>query len=101
MIKVVVQVYRRAGFQVIQALMDGKFELLQGNLAYSGKVLNTTAGDKNAGEAECYIRTIKELMRGIHSPLLHQHVPPWLVTEMGKHAMFWLNAFWQEIAVIG
>ena len=51
-IKAVVQIYRRAGFQVTQSLMDGKFESLHGKLADCGIALNTTASDEHVGEAE-------------------------------------------------
>ena len=50
--KAVVQIYRRAGFQVTQSLMDGKFESLHGKLADCGIALNTTARDEHVGEVE-------------------------------------------------
>ena len=50
--KAVVQIYRRAGFQVTQSLMDGEFESLRGKLADCGIVLNTTARDEHVGEVE-------------------------------------------------
>ena len=57
-IKAVAQIYHRGGFQVMQALMDGEFEPLRGNLADCGIALNSTARDEHVGEAEQYIRTI-------------------------------------------
>jgi len=40
--KAVLQVYRRAGFVVTHALMDGEFELLRGVLSECEVALNTT-----------------------------------------------------------
>ena len=50
--KAVAQIYQRAGFQVMQALIEGEFEPLRGNLADCGIALNSTARDEHVGEAE-------------------------------------------------
>lgn len=92
-IKNVLQIYRRAGFQVNQALMDGEFEPMRGDLAELGVALNTTARDEHVGDIERFIRTIKECMRATYNTLPYRNMPPRLIIEMAKHAVFWINAF--------
>jgi len=99
--KAVLQVYCRAGFVVTQALMDGEFELLRGELAECKVTLNTIAREEHIGDIEQYIRTIKERMRGIYNTLPFRNVPPRLVIEMAKHTVFWLNAFPQPNGIGG
>jgi len=50
--KAVLQVYRRAGFVVTHALMDGEFELLRGELAECKVALNITAQEEHVGDIE-------------------------------------------------
>jgi hypothetical protein len=85
--------YKRAGFRVSTALMDGEFEPMRGDLADLGVTLNQTAHDEHVGDIERYIRTLKERMHAIYNTLPLTHMPPCLVIEMAKHAMYWLNAF--------
>ena len=66
---------------------------MRGELAEIGVVLNTNAHDKHVGDIERFIQMIKEWMRAIYNTLPHKNMPPRLVTEMAKHAVFWLNAF--------
>ena len=61
-IKAVATVYKRAGFHVTTSLMDGEFEAMHGDLADIGIALNETARDEHVGEAERFIRTLKERM---------------------------------------
>ena len=89
----VIQVYRRGGFQVIAALMDGEFAPLGGELAALGVALNTTAQDEHVGEVERYIRTVKERMRATYNTLPFRHIPARIVIEMARAAIYWLNAF--------
>lgn len=100
-LKNVGQVYRRAGFHVTQALMDGEFEPLCGELAEVGIALNTTARDEHVGDVERFIRTVKERMRAMYNTLPFLHIPPRLIIEMAKHAVFWLNAFPQANGIGG
>ena len=89
----VVTLYRKAGFKVTTALMDGEFVPLRGGLAEIGVALNETSRDEHVGDIERYIRTIKERMRSIYNTLPFHKVPARLVIEMAKTAVFWLNAF--------
>ena len=82
-----------AGFRITQAFMDGEFEPLRGDLAAIGVALNTTAQDEHVGDIEHFIQTIKERMRATYNTLPYHNMPPRLVIEMAKHAVFWLNAF--------
>ena len=92
-IKAVLQVYHRAGFVVTLALMDGEFDGLRGEMAEYEVALNTTARNEHVGDVERYIRTIKDRMQAIYNTLPYQNIPPRLVIEMAKNAVFWLNAF--------
>ena len=92
-IKGVVSLYQKAGFKVTTALMDGEFVPLRGGLADLGLRLNETSRDEHVGDIERYIRTVKERMRAIYNTLPFQKVPAWLVIEMAKTAVFWMNAF--------
>ena len=92
-IATVVTLYRKAGFTVTTALMDGEFVPLRGGLAEIGITLNETSRDEHVGDIERYIRTVKERMRAIYNTLPFDKVPARLVIEMAKTAIFWLNAF--------
>ena len=92
-IKGVVSLYRKAGFKVTTAPMDGEFMPLCGGLAELGLRLNETSRDDHVGDIERYIRMVKERMRAIYNTLPFQKIPAWLVIEMAKTAVFWLNAF--------
>ena len=92
-IKGVVTLYRKAGFTVTTALMDGEFVPLRGGLAELGLRLNETSRDEHIGDIERYIRTVKECMRATYNTLPFQKIPARLVIEMVKTAVFWLNAF--------
>ena len=89
----VATLYRKAGFKVTTALMDGEFVPLRGGLAEIGITLNETSRDEHVGDIERYIRTIKERMRSIYNTMPFHKVPAHLVIEMAKTAVFWLNAF--------
>ena len=92
-IKGVISLYRKAGFKVTVALMDGEFVPLCGGLAELGIRLNETSRDEHVRDIEQYIRTVKERMRAIYNTLPFQKIPARLVIEMAKTAVFWLNAF--------
>ena len=92
-IKGVVSLYHKAGFKVTTALMHGEFVPLCGGLAELGLRLNETSRDEHVGDIEQYIRTVKERMQAIYNTLPFHKIPAWLVIEMAKTAMFWLNAF--------
>ena len=92
-IATVVTLYRKAGFTVTTALMDGEFVPLRGGLAEIGITLNETSRDEHVGDIERYIRTVKERMRSIYNTMPFHKVPARLVIEMAKTAVFWLNAF--------
>ena len=98
-IKGVISLYKKAGFKVTVALMDGEFVPLRGGLAELGIRLNETSRDEHVGDVERYIRTVKERMRAIYNTLPFQKIPARLVIEMAKTAVFWLNAFPTEKGV--
>jgi hypothetical protein len=93
-IKSVATVYKCAGFHITTALMDGEFELMHGDLANLGIALNEAACDEHIGDVERFIRTLKEPpFFAIYNTLPFTNMPPCLVIEMAKHAVYWLNAF--------
>jgi hypothetical protein len=92
-IQSVTTVYKRAGFRVLTTMMDGEFEAMRGDLADLGIALNEAARDEHVGEIERFIRTLKERMRAIYNSLPFTNMPPRIVIEMAKHAVYWLNAF--------
>ena len=59
-IKGVISLYKKAGFKVTVALMDGELVPLRGGLAELGIRLNETSKDEHVGDVERYIRTVKE-----------------------------------------
>ena len=73
------------------ALMDGEFGHLHGELASMGVTLNKTSWDEHVGDIERYIQTVKERMRAIYNTLPFNKIPAWLVVEMAKASVFWLN----------
>ena len=92
-IPTVVTLYRKAGFTVTTALMDGEFVPLRGGLAEIGITLNETSRDEHVGDIERYICTVKERMRAIYNTMPFHKVPVRLVIKMAKTAVFWLDAF--------
>ena len=95
-IKGAVSLYRKAGFKGTKGttvLMDGEFVPLRGGLAELSLRLNETSRDEHVGDIERYIWMVKERMQAIYNTLPFQKIPAWLVIEMAKAAMFWLNAF--------
>ena len=68
--------------------MDGEFERIHEPLADVGIQLNMTSRDEHVGEIECYIHVVKERVRAIYNTLLFTHMPPRLILEMAKSAVF-------------
>ena len=73
--------------------MDGEFERSCKSLADVGIQLNMASRDEHIGEIECYIHVVKERVQAIYNTLPFTHMPPRLVLEMAKSAVFWLNSF--------
>ena len=92
-IKGVVTLYRKAGFKVTTALMDGEFVPLCSGLMELGLRLNETSRDEHVGDIERCIQMVKERMRAIYNTLPFQKIPARLIIEMAKTAVFWLNTF--------
>ena len=75
--------------------MDGKFEAMRGDLADLKIALNKTASrDEHIGNIKRFIRMlVKERMQAIYNTLPFNNMPPQIIIEMAKHAVYWLNAF--------
>ena len=74
---------------------------MHGELSELETALSTTACNEHVGDIERYIRMIKEQMRANYNTLPYQNIPPRLIIEMAKHALFWLNSFPQPNAARG
>ena len=88
-----VTLYRKAGFTVTTALMDGEFVPLRRGLAEIGITLNETSRDEHVGDIERYICTVTERMMVIYNTIPFHKALARLVVKMAKTAIFWLNAF--------
>jgi hypothetical protein len=90
-----VQVYKQRGFSMSLGLTDGEFDTsgIRESLAGEGVALDLTGRDEHVGDIERYVRTMKERMRATYNTLPFTHMPPRLVIEMAKQAVFWLHSF--------
>jgi hypothetical protein len=90
-----VRVYKQRRFSVSLGLTDGEFDTpgIRESLAGEGVALNSTGHDEHVGDIERYIRTVKEQMCATYNTLPFTHMPPHLVIEMAKQAVFWLHLF--------
>jgi len=93
LVKQIKQLYMQRGFQLIDILMDGQFEPLQGDLAAMGIQLNTVSNDEHVSEIKHYIRTVKECVQSIYNTLPFQWMPGHLIIEMLSSSILWLNMF--------
>ena len=94
-IKRIVGVLRRGDLRPRVLLFDGAlaYESFQHRLNMLGIQLNTTAQDEHVGEAERFIRTVKDRMRSAFNMLPYATVPKVMVIELAKFVVFWLNSF--------
>ena len=91
--KAIIGTYVTRGFRVTIILADNQFESMRGDLADLHATLHITSRDEHVPEVERYNRTIKERVRGNHTMLPYQHLPPIFVIEMVYNAVFWRNMF--------
>jgi len=91
--KAIIGAYVSRGFRVTIILADNQFESMRGDLANLHAVLHITSRDEHVPEIERFNRTIKERVRGNHTTLPFQHLPPIFVIEMVYNAVFWRNMF--------
>ena len=73
--------------------MDSQFESSRAALKELGVAINITSRDEHVGEIERYIRTVKERVHTTYNSMPFNTIPPRMVMEMVKHAIFWINAF--------
>jgi hypothetical protein len=76
-------------------LTDGEFDThgIWESLAGEGVALDSTGHDEHVGDIKRYVRTVKEQMHATYNTLPFTHMPPRLVIEMAKQAVFWLHLF--------
>ncbi len=87
----VLQVYRRAGFDVRTILMDGEFEKLKDIMLTVE--CNTTVAKEYVSKAEHSIRTVKERMQGLIGTLLFDNIPRQMKIKFVYFIVLWLNVF--------
>jgi hypothetical protein len=80
--KNVIRLYKERGFNVPFVVMDGKFEVIRGELSDLGVALNTTSNLEHVGDIERYICTVKERCRCIYDTLPFNNMPARLIVEM-------------------
>jgi hypothetical protein len=86
-------IYMKRGFRITEALMDGQFECLRGDLSAMGILLNTVSVGEHVPEAERYIRTVKERMRCMFNSVPFERMPALMIREMVRSSVLWLNSF--------
>jgi hypothetical protein len=87
----VLQVYRKAGFNVRTILMDGEFEILKNILPTVE--CNTTAAKEHVSEAARSIRTVKERTWGLIGTLPFDNIPRRMKIKFVYFIVLWPNAF--------
>jgi hypothetical protein len=92
-IKQVKEVYHKRDFVVTTMLMDGQFDVLQGDLANMQITLNTISNNEHVLEVERHIRTIKERARAVYNLLPFPRLPSRMIIELIYYCTFWLNSF--------
>jgi hypothetical protein len=90
-----VRVYKQCRFSISLGLTDDEFDTpgIRESLAGKGVALDSTGRDEHVGDIERYVRTMNERMRATYNTLPVTHMPPHLVIEMAKQAVFWLHSF--------
>eukprot|EP00804_Cyclotella_cryptica_P027597 CCRYP_007506-RA/>CCRYP_007506-RA protein AED:0.33 eAED:0.33 QI:0/-1/0/1/-1/0/1/0/237 len=91
-LKMVIGVYRRAGFICQTALMDGEFEKVKSKLLNIIEV-NTTSRNEHVPEIERKIRHIKERTRSIKAELPYSVMPGQMIKRMVLQAVLFMNAY--------
>ena len=86
--KALIGTYVTRGFRVTIILADNQFKSMRGDLANLRAVLHTTSRDEHVPKVERYNRTIKERVRGNHTMLPFQHLPPVFIIEMVYSSVF-------------
>jgi hypothetical protein len=94
----VLQVYRRAGFNVKTILMDGEFEKLKNILPTVE--CDTTAAKEHVSEVEHSIRTVKERTWWLIDTLPFDNIPRRMKIKFVYLIMLWLNTFLVKTGVL-
>jgi hypothetical protein len=87
----VLQLYRRAGFNVQVALMDREFAAVQAECPELP--INPSAANEHVPEPERAIRLVKERARGVENTLPFEGLPKVMVIELIHFIVLWLNNF--------
>ena len=85
--------YKKRGFNVTTALMDGEFVPIMTSLPNMGVSLNTACASEHVPEIERQNRVIKERSRACRHSLPFKMVTKLMITEMIYNGVLWINAF--------
>ena len=91
--KHVLAIYKKRGFHVENALMDGEFAPLKADILDMGVHLNITSANEHVPEIERRIRVIKERSRSTRHNLPFTYIPKAMVVAVVNNATPWINAF--------
>ncbi|VEU38525.1 unnamed protein product [Pseudo-nitzschia multistriata] len=83
--------YAKRGFVVETISMDIQFQPIATGIAGLGITPNFVSQDEHVPEIERYIRTIKELVRGIQCTLPYKRLPGRVTIELVASQVFWWN----------
>jgi hypothetical protein len=89
----VLMLYRKRGFRVTTAMMDGEFAPLKADMLEMGVSLNITSANEHVPEIKRCIRVIKERTRATRHTLPFTYLPKAMVVAMVGNATTWINAF--------
>ena len=85
--------YQKHGFQIVTALMDGKFMPLKMPLLQDNIQLNCTAANEHVPEIERQICVIKERVHVCRHMLPFTYIPKLMMMFMVINVVMWLNSF--------
>ena len=92
--KHVLAIYKKRGFDVETALMDGEFTpLIKADILEMGVHLNIISANEHVPEIERRVRVIKERSRSTRHNLPFTYIPKAMVVTMVGNATAWINAF--------
>ena len=92
-IKNIKSVYAQRGFIVTIMNMDGEFEHLHEEISLIGIYLNIVSHNEYVPKIERSEQTVKERVRAVMHTLPFKNLPRWIIIEIVKAMIFWLNAF--------
>jgi hypothetical protein len=91
--KDVLAIYKKRGFHVKNAMMDGEFAPLKADTLEMGVSLNITPANEHVPEIERRIRVVKERTRATRHTLPFTYIPKVMLVVMVANTTTWISAF--------